>query len=544
MRSVTRVWGVWAMLLTGGIARPLVAEDAPEAPEEKVDTAADEDGRAESNPERPPKTSDNGGAEAPPAPTPADTEPMSPTPGAVSKAPAPDTSPASPKGEDAPVDATQTDAPEPAPLSGTEKKAISAEAKVLPPVPAAQAEPAEAASPVPAESTDASADVPTADDTILTGTWTKRILFQTPSGAFKFQPRGWLQPRFRLAVNGDEDYNGDEPLAGTQFSLKRARFGFQAWLFSWARMYLDTGWNARGGRLIDYYVDVGPENGAGPIALRIGFFRPYFIRQLLHATTQLAMIEYAKAWTDEPLGLGIGPSGRQLGIGVQGFVAGGFEYGVGIWNGADTFAEMAEEPAFMGGGRIAVHPLGLAGVGNAIKPGNESDTAISDKPGLSLGAAVYFEDRKNVVSILPALAPYEDRQLKVGVDLAFQYRGLSLEGEMFLVRAFAADGGVADTLSLAYLDAPGISTYFQAGYMITKRFELVGRFDMVDENTEIRGIRFYPTVGATVFIYGNNLKFQTQYRVNIGADYEVGDVAGDPYIPVTHDVFFMLQASI
>ncbi len=381
------------------------------------------------------------------------------------------------------------------------------------------------------------------DEEILTGTWTKHILFSTPSGSFRFQPRGWVQPRFRLAINGDDEYNSDEPFEGSAFSFQRARFGFQAWLFQWARVYLDTGWKSGGAKLIDFYVDLGPENGTGPIAVRLGFFRPYFVRQLLHATTQLAMVDYARAWTDPALGLGVGPSGRQLGVGLQGFVGGGFEYGIGVWNGADTFAE-APGTDFMGGVRVALHPLGLTGAGNALTPGNESDTAISEKPGLSIGAALYFEDRDDTSFDIPFLDRYEDRQLKLGVDLAFQYAGLALEGEMFLTQAWAEDPGVADLLSLAHLDASGLGAYFQAGYIINRRFELVGRFDMVDENIEIRGIRFYPTVGATVFIHGNNLKVQAQYRMNIGAGYEVDDVPGNPYIPLTHDLFFMVQAAI
>jgi hypothetical protein len=48
-------------------------------------------------------------------------------------------------------------------------------------------------------------------------------------------------------------------------------------------------------------------------------------------------------------------------------------------------------------------------------------------------------------------------------------------------------------------------------------------------------------VGATVFIYGNNLKVQTQYRINIGTKYKEDD---PDYIPVSHDLLFMLQASI
>ena len=386
---------------------------------------------------------------------------------------------------------------------------------------------------------------------ILVGTWTKSVLFATDDGSFKFQPRGWIQPRFTLSVNSDSDYNNDEPLMGTGFGLQRARFGFQAWLFKWGHFYLDTEWKNGAPSLVDYFVDLGPNNGTVPIGVRVGYFRPFLSRQLLHSTTQLTMIDYARAWTqldlvpsadaDQAGGFSYRPTplmGRQLGIAVQGLAANGFEYAVGIWNGSDGYAADAD---FMYGGRIAIHPMGFSG-GPTVRSGDESDTEVSSKPGFALGAAAYVEDQNDLVSDLPGLLPYNGYKLRAGVDMAFKYFGVSLEAEFFLLKSWANQGVINEYLEMHHRDAPGMGTYFQAAYMVVpKRLELVARFDLADENISIRGIRFYPTAGLTYYLFGNNLKAQFQYRANVGAGYEEIDAM---YSPVTHDVIFLLQASI
>ena len=385
---------------------------------------------------------------------------------------------------------------------------------------------------------------------VLTGTWTKSILFATDDGSFRFQPRGWVQPRFDLVVNSNGDYNNDEPLDGTGFSLLRARFGFQAWLFKWAHFYLDTEWKSGTPALVDYFVDLGPNNGNGAANVRVGYFRPFFVRQILNATTQLSLIDYARAWTaldyvpssdGTKAGYGYTPvplNGRQLGIAVQGLVLNGLEYGVGIWNGSDGYAKDAD---FMYGGRLAVHPMGLAG-GATAGPGDETDSEISAKPALSFGLSVYIEDRNDAIADLPGLYPYEDFRLRTGFDAVFKIAGVALTGEVFVIHSWAKQGVINDAREMYDRDAPGVGGYFQVAYMVVpKRVEVAARFDTADENVAIRGIRFYPTAGLTYFLFGNNLKAQFQYRANVGAGYEEIDAL---YTPVTHDVMFLLQASI
>ena len=100
------------------------------------------------------------------------------------------------------------------------------------------------------------------------------------------------------------------------------------------------------------------------------------------------------------------------------------------------------------------------------------------------------------------------------------------------------------------IDGKGIGAYGQVGYFILPRqLEAAVRFDMVDENMDKRGSRLVPGVGVTYYFFGNNLKAQLMYRINVGTGYEDADPATSTaadagYIDTTHDIFLMLQAAI
>jgi len=425
---------------------------------------------------------------------------------------------------------------------------------------------------------------------IVTGTWTKSLVFATDDGGFEFQPRGWVQPRYGLTINPD----ADEAIAGSGFSLHRARFGFQARLFDFARLYLDTEWGTGDAKLVDYFLDVDPWDGVA--VFRVGNFRPWFSRQLLMATTKLAMIDYARAWTDSLLGLDLG---RDLGLSVSGLVAETFEYGIGIWNGDkgqfdtsphDVTLESGEEIEVPGnlsyyvGGRLAVHPLAPSGVGTPLLIGDESDGAGSEKPALAIGVAAFYNKRRDrgimynasattpdaaLYSIDPtgtlggAPAMYYDNQLKIGADVAFRMKGLSLQGEFYLhmiwideddmpqsateaerdmIEAAFNDYLFVSNGSGALLNGMGIGAYLQAGYFVLPgQLEIVARFDMVDESSDIQGMRLFPAIGGTYYFFGNNLKAQLMYRLNASTGYDDADPG---YAPMTHDILLMIQASI
>lgn len=421
----------------------------------------------------------------------------------------------------------------------------------------------------------------TEEPKLLQGTWTKKFIFQTDDGKFKFQPRGWLQPRLGINITPDAPYNPGgaphETLAGTGFTFKRARFGFQAYMFDILRVYLDTGWASSGGpKLVDYFLEINPFDGIA--VLQAGYFRPYLGRQLLMGTTTLQMIEYAQAWQDPTLGLGLG---RDHGVGVHGMVAKGVEYGIGIWDGegmAGLDGGVTENGVpypgnidFAFGGRIAIHPLAFTDVGVAVPLGDESDTKVSTKPGLVIGGAVMYNKRHNQDIFEPTTALYQlyyDSQLKIGGELGFKFKGITFQGEFFMHKVTVADDAhqlIKDAVDLENantaenLNGTGIGFYTQLGYFIEPiNMEIAARFDMVDESTDLRGSRIFPGLGLTYYIFGNNLKAQFMYRLNHGLGYgNLEDAAGNPMldaagneipdpgtIPTSHNVFLMLQAAI
>lgn len=375
----------------------------------------------------------------------------------------------------------------------------------------------------------------------LQGTWTKHFWFATDDGAFKFQPRGWIQPKFTLAINPDGDENGENKLMGSGFALHRARFGFQAYMFDIVHLYLDTGWSKGSASLVDYFVGIDPFKGLA--VLRVGQFRPWFCRQLLMGTTTLGMVDYAKAWTDQALGLNLG---RDLGASVHGMIINGIEYGIGIWNGDKSFTTEGNiDYAF--GGRIVAHPLALAGIGNAVLAGDESDSAISQKPGLAVGGSVLYNKRHDqIVTISDIDQPYYDGQLKIGAEVGFKFKGLSVTSEFFLINTKVQDDAaqqIKDAVEFEGYDGTGMSTYLQAGYFILPgQLEATARFDWVDEDKDSDGFRMFPAVGASYYIFGNNLKAQFMYRINVMRNYD-GPNESEAN-PITHDMFLMLQAAI
>jgi len=403
---------------------------------------------------------------------------------------------------------------------------------------------------------------------VLQGTWTKKIVFATDDGLFKFRPFGFVQPMFRLMItpeNSDWDAPYDNPVEGTGFLLRRGRLGFCASLFDWARIHLATGFGAGVGALVDYYIDLDPFDGV--VAVRFGHHRPWFGRQFLQDETALLMAEQAQSWRDPALGLNLQ---RDLGLSIYGMVADLFEYGVGVWNGESGFSlgRGLGTPGnfdFQLGGRIAVHPLAPEGMGGRpLKLGDESDSEISDKPGLVIGASVLYNKRHDRFAQLPGppptLALYYDNQLKVGVEAATQWIGITVQGEFYYHKVWIQDDAaqaIKDVVEPAgslngFLDhGDGFGFYGQVGYFILpKQFEAALRFDMVDEFMDVRGVRMYPGAGVTYYFHGNNLKAQLMYRLDLSTGYGEGtpnDPADPPdpgYIPTSHEIFLMLQASI
>ena len=388
--------------------------------------------------------------------------------------------------------------------------------------------------------------------------WENGLVIRSEDGWFQFRPTALLQPLFHLAINPDAQSNlapHDNFYEGTGFAMQRARFGFQFEMFHFLKLHLDSGWEGGDGRFVDLYADFELLEGA--INLRIGYARPWFGRQFVAEETELQMIDYAQAWSDERLALGLK---RDIGASIFGMLAGGFEYGAGIWNGNQLLGLEGDEERgipgnidFMVGGRVAVHPMGFGDPESAAPVGYESAFEPSNKARLAIGlTAFYNRTHDNTIEISGLDQVYYMRRTKLAADLIFLYKDFSVQGEFFyLLNRFEDD--VPDAVEEIVrrtgetygvnTSGKGMGYYVQAGYyFLPRQLEASVRYDFVDENIEIRGKRYYPALGLTYHFFEQVLKMQFMYRVNFSSGYDKENDLG--YLPTTHDIMLMLQVAM
>ena len=369
----------------------------------------------------------------------------------------------------------------------------------------------------------------------------------TEDGAFSLRPIAFVRPM--LAVSVDPD--AEEPLAGSGFLLDKARLGLRARVFDLAKLKADVDFAGGDAALVDCYADLDPTDGA--VVIRAGRFRPWLGRQRLTSPVRQQLGRPAAAWTDRDLGLHLA---RDLGAGLHGLLVGGLEYAIGVWNGEQSHslesevAGAADNIDFLAGGRLAVHPLALAGAGEPLPIGEESDLDRDASPALSIGAAAMFERRHDRLAAVPGVADpvvYGDEQLELGGELALHYGGLAITAEAFYLRTRLADdthpaiaGAVRDAADGAGVSGDGVGVYAQAGYMLIARtLEVAARFDLVDEDADADGVRLFPAAGITWLLEGRHLTIHALYRARVArgyaADHDLHRVAA------AHDIALVLQ---
>jgi hypothetical protein len=378
---------------------------------------------------------------------------------------------------------------------------------------------------------------------------------------FYLQPIAILQTLLAVPINPD----ADRVYEGVGFTFRRAALGFDARVLRTVRTFFLS--NIANGTLTlwDFFTDLDFFDGLA--VLRVGRFRPWLARQRLLAGDRYQMIQLPAALTDL---LEIG-DGRDLGAGVFGLLAHKtLEYELGIWNGEQKYSV---DPVngflpssnlrnrgnidFEFGSRLVVHPFGY------LPAFDESDLDFSEKPRLSVGAAALFAKRHDVRAPYAGYAYFDDRVLKAGLEIAFRWRGFSLEAEAFVRKAWllsSTDESGRTQFDKLGMGALGKSAYVQTGYFVAARLlELTARFDYVDVEPATPGYILRPAGGLNLFLHRYNVLVQLMYRANIGRGfgndtdfwrslrpYDRVDVyLGDrPIARLTHDLFLMMQTSL
>ncbi|MCU0663605.1 MAG: OprO/OprP family phosphate-selective porin [Myxococcota bacterium] len=394
-----------------------------------------------------------------------------------------------------------------------------------------------------ASSTTSAAERP-ADNVDLDSGWKDSFRLASADGKFSFTPLGFAQPMFNLHV----DPEATPASEGSGFVLRRLAIGFDARFYGRVRAFFIANL-ARGNLAMwDYFADIAlvPDW----LIVRAGRFRPWLARHRLVAASMYQLPELSPAMT-EVLEIG---DGRDLGVGLFGMLFGHLEYGVGVWNGEQSFT--LDSPGIIGeevvpantdfevGGRLVYHPL------NILSCAEEPDFSASKDPRMAFGAGAMFNRRHGLrLQWDPAddttVTAYRDQVLKLGAEAGFKMSGFSLAAELFAKRAFLIDE--KDAAVQAAFDAEhrgdwALGAYLQGGaFAVQKKLEIAARLDYADEALDRSGLDLYPTAGLSYYIFGYHLRAQLMYRLALRIDSR--SEAGQE-LPPTHDIFFMLQGAI
>ncbi|HCU23973.1 MAG TPA: hypothetical protein DF383_03070 [Deltaproteobacteria bacterium] len=321
-----------------------------------------------------------------------------------------------------------------------------------------------------------------------TSGYDKGFFIQTPDGKFKLVFGGYAQ--FQLEY---ERANGENEVG---FRVRRARLAFSGNLASKDLTYkfqIDLA-KFKDELLLDAYMNYKFYEA---LEVRFGQFTIPWIRQHQISSSNQEFVDRSLASNEflvfhdaDSNGDGIPDkrirNGRDVGLMVHGKAfEKKLEYQGGIFNGSGTNS-LNINNQMVYAGRAVYNFLGQAGY-------EEGDYAYHEDPALYFGSGGnYF------VSDLTS-----DKVAQFGAETGLKYKGLSLQGEFFYRHQNPGEETAGKKNDYGY--------YAQAGYfVIPKRLELAARASAVflegNQNDKAEYM-----AGINTFIYGQHLKFQTDY---------------------------------
>jgi hypothetical protein len=315
---------------------------------------------------------------------------------------------------------------------------------------------------------------------------------QSPDEKYKLVISGYLQLQFEYLREGGENNYG--------FRVRRARLSFLGNLFNKDFTYKFQFDFAKFSTelLLDAYVNYRMFDG--DFEVQVGQQTIPYIRQhqisssaQMFVERSLASNEFINTDDVDTDGDGVpdklSKNGRDIGIQLQGKPFDKkLEYQAGIFNGNGTNTTNINND-FLYMGRVVWNVLGNAGYSY------EGDLDHSEHPSVFLGGSGNYNVR--TVS--------KDKVVHAGLETGLKYKGFATTGEFFFRNIKPGSGLLAESNDYGY--------YAQAGYfVIPKRMEVAARASQVffaglqNDQAEFQ-------LGVNGFIYGNNLKLQTDYSV-------------------------------
>lgn len=331
--------------------------------------------------------------------------------------------------------------------------------------------------------------------------WTDKIEVGYKDGAYIKTKDDRFLLKLGAAVQPFFDYQAlDGRDDSTTFRLRRARLyasgnAFYPWLQYATQLTLEGGSVA----LRDYTLAVTAWKEVQPT---VGQFKVPFDREFLTSGLSLQLIERSIASDEFSLQ-------RDIGVQLAGQLAHDqLEYRVGIFNGSGANrSNVDDEYIYLG--RLVFTPFGplpysQAALDDPATPRLALGVAGAYLPGLQPGERQTLAGRLGNTNVVPV----ESDVVQVTTDVAFRYRGFSMEGAYH----FRHIDPKAQT-TFGNVDAHGL--FIQAGYfLIPKHFEVAARYAFVDPdnpNSVGRNNQHEATVGASYYLFGHRLKGQLNY---------------------------------
>lgn len=358
---------------------------------------------------------------------------------------------------------------------------------------------------------------PVESNVIVTAEPGKGVTLQSADNRFAMQLRGRIQVRDTLAIN-DEISN--------EIAIRTVRLFWQGHTLS---------------PDFKYYVQLalGPHefepNNPSPVFdafleytgvraanLRIGQYFVPFDRARTIREFALQLVDRQQVITELTLDRDIGLMLYSTDLfGTGGHV--GYHLGLFGGNGRNRFGSI-DPVGFLYVGRIVLRPFG------EFNDDMEGDQERRPNPRLAIGlAGAYNQNTTRQRSTTGAFYAFGDVDyLHAAADLVFKFRGFSLLAEA-VVRKASVDElvGEIDGVAASEWTRSGWGYMVQAGYMLTRRFELAARWDRIyafagtdpafvqlaDRNGRELG------AGFNIYLNGHLFKIQADYGLRYG---EVG----------------------
>jgi phosphate-selective porin OprO and OprP len=301
--------------------------------------------------------------------------------------------------------------------------------------------------------------------------WSRGLSFRSADGRFTLDLSNRIQVRYTHELPEVGDRVGS-------FRIRRARTTLSGKAYSPELGYrLQIDWPSSS--LLDAELTWSLSPAAN---LWTGQGKAWFGRQQLTSTGNLQFV-------DRTILDGRFNPGRQIGAGFFGAGADKkLEYQVGIYNGNGINPSRNDNDSFLTVGRLVWNPLGEYRL-------EESAHDYPGSPRLAIGVAG--------MSTTTGTGASEVDITRLGAEVAFKIKGLSLVGEYVTEEAEPRGGAAVDTDGY----------YLQVGYLFPNRkLELAGRWAVIRPDTPTHSDRTETGAAASWYLARHGYKLQSDFR--------------------------------